>query len=43
MALDSNNGGEVGVDNSLQSICYKRGSLRLLDQVVFGFGFLFKS
>uniref|UniRef100_A0A9I9DAN9 Methylthioribose-1-phosphate isomerase n=1 Tax=Cucumis melo TaxID=3656 RepID=A0A9I9DAN9_CUCME len=33
MALDSNNGGEVGVDNSLQSICYKRGSLRLLDQV----------
>ncbi|KGN66312.1 methylthioribose-1-phosphate isomerase [Cucumis sativus] len=32
MALDSNNGGEVGVDNSLQSICYKRGSLRLLDQ-----------
>lgn len=32
MALDSNNGGEVGVGNSLQSICYERGSLRLLDQ-----------
>ncbi|KAG7023709.1 hypothetical protein SDJN02_14735, partial [Cucurbita argyrosperma subsp. argyrosperma] len=32
MGFDSKNGGEVGADNSLPSICYKKGSLRLLDQ-----------
>lgn len=32
MACDPNNGGEIGAENSLQSICCKRGSLRLLDQ-----------
>lgn len=39
MATDSSNGGDVGADNSLQAICYNRGSLRLLDQVVFAFCF----
>lgn len=33
MALDSKVGDEIEADNSLQSICYKRGALQLLDQV----------